>query len=68
MPETPLARQTQQFAGFVIKPGSSEQTNFTIPIPAVDKSNYLGNSFLFQSTWHDPVTYLDRNLFVFEVT
>lgn len=57
-----------QFAGLVLKAGSFEQINFIIPIPVLDKSNYLGNSFLFQSTWHDPATYLDRSLFVFEVT
>ncbi|MCX4672354.1 hypothetical protein OG453_37805 [Streptomyces sp. NBC_01381] len=56
------------FAGLVVKAGAFEHVEFTIPVPTVEKSNYLGNSFLFQSTWHDPGTYLDRSLFVFEVT
>ena len=40
-----------------------------LPVPAgIEATNYLGNSFLFQSTWHDPGVYIDRSLFVFGVT
>jgi hypothetical protein len=58
-----------KFAGLTIKAGATEQLDFKFAVPAqAAKSNYLGNSFLFQSTWHDPGVYLDRSLFVFEVT
>ena len=64
-----FARLTQpKFAGLTVKSGATETLSFTLPIPKVEKTNYLGNSFLFQSTWHDPGKYLDRSLFVFEVT
>ncbi|MEV4704488.1 hypothetical protein [Actinoplanes sp. NPDC049316] len=64
-----FVRLTQpEFAGLTVKAGTTEQLDFTIPVPAVETTNYLGNSFLFQSTWHDPATYLDRSLFVFNVT
>jgi len=56
------------FAGLTVQPGTTESVSFTIPIPGVEPSNYLGNSFLFQATWHDPAIYLDRSVFVFEVT
>jgi hypothetical protein len=57
------------FAGLTVKSGATEQLDFSIQVPAaVEKSNYLGNSFLFRSTWHDPGVYIDRSLFVFEVT
>ena len=42
--------------------------SFGIPVPNdIQASNYLGNTFLFQTTWHDAGTYLDRSLYVFEV-
>jgi hypothetical protein len=64
-----FARLTKpQFPGLIIKTGAFEQVDFEMPVPAVEKSNYLGNSFLFQAAWHDPATYFDRGLFVFEVT
>jgi hypothetical protein len=56
------------FDGLTVKAGATEQLDFSLPVPAgIDRTNYLGNSFLFQSTWHDPADYLDRSLFVFEV-
>ena len=58
-----------KFAGLKIDPGATETLNFSIPIPAgIESSNYLGNTFLFRSTWHDVGEYLDRSIFVFEVT
>jgi hypothetical protein len=58
-----------KFPGLTIKSGATEQLDFDVTVPAsVEESNYMGNSFLFRSTWHDPGTYLDRSLFVFEVT
>jgi hypothetical protein len=63
-----FARLTEPaFAGLVVKAGTTEQLDFSIPIPAVESTNYLGNSILMQSTWHDPAVYLDRSLFVFTV-
>lgn len=57
------------FDGFVLQPFTTGSLSFTIEIPPeVQVSNYLGNTFLFQSTWHDPALYLDRSLFVFGVT
>jgi hypothetical protein len=57
------------FDGLVVQPFSTDSLSFTIEIPPdVQVSNYLGNTFLFQSTWHDPARYLDRSLFVFGVT
>lgn len=58
-----------KFDGLKIDSGATETLSFSIPIPtAVESSNYLGNTFLFRSTWHDVGEYLDRSLFVFEVT
>jgi hypothetical protein len=58
-----------RFAGLSLNPGASQPLNFSIPVPSsVEPGNYLGNSFLFQSVWHDPGEYLDRSVFVFEVT
>jgi hypothetical protein len=57
-----------EFAGLTIQPATTDSLSFEIPIPGVEPSNYMGNSFLFQGTWHDPALYLDRSLFVFEVT
>jgi hypothetical protein len=49
--------------------GSGSSSTFVGPVPAgVESTNYLGNSFLFQSIWHDPGLYIDRSVFVFEVT
>jgi hypothetical protein len=57
------------FDGLRIAAGATEHLDFTIRVPAgVEKSNYLGNSFLFYSVWHDPGVYIDRSIFVFGVT
>jgi hypothetical protein len=57
-----------EFFGLTIQPGATDSLSFSVDVPAgVQPSNYLGNSFLFQATWHDPSVYLDRSLFVFEV-
>jgi hypothetical protein len=57
------------FDGLQIAAGATESLEFVIPVPAgVESTNYLGNSFLFQSIWHDPGLYIDRSIFVFEVT
>lgn len=58
-----------RFDGLTIDPGDTQVLSFALDVPAgIEPSNYLGNSILFQSTWHDVGTYLDRGLFVFEVT
>ncbi len=57
------------FDGLSLDPGATASLDFSLAVPAgVDPSNYLGNSFLFTATWHDPAEYLDRGLFVFRVT
>jgi hypothetical protein len=64
-----FARLTEpKFPGLTIASGATEQLNFTFDIPAtVERTNYLGNSFLFQSVWHDIGQYIDRAVFSFEV-
>jgi hypothetical protein len=58
-----------EFDGLQIASGATESLDFQISVPVgVEATNYLGNSFLFQSTWHDPGEYIDRSLFVFQVT
>lgn len=54
--------------GLTIAAGSTGQLDVEISVPDVEPSAYLGNTFVFQATWHDPSDYLDRSLFVFEVT
>lgn len=57
------------FDGLTIAPGGSATLSFVVRVPMdVQPSNYLGNAVLFASTWHDPSTYLDRSVFVFQVT
>jgi hypothetical protein len=65
-----FARLTQpQFPGLTIASGATEPLNFSFEIPAtIERTNYLGNSFLFQSVWHDTGQYIDRAVFSFEVT
>jgi hypothetical protein len=56
------------FFGLTVNSGATQRLDFTIPIPNVEASNYLGNSFLFQAAYHDVGTYFDRSVFPFEVT
>lgn len=65
-----FARLTQpDVFGLTIDPGKTQSLSYALPIPAgVDKTDYLGNSFLFRSTWFDKAQYFDRCLFVFKVT
>jgi hypothetical protein len=56
------------FAGLSIDPGQAQSLSFSLPIPAgAERTDYLGNSFLFHSVWHDTGLYIDRSLFVFKV-
>ena len=58
-----------EFAGLSIAPGATETLSFTIPVPVgMESSNYVGNTFVFGSTWHDVGTYFDRSMFVFAVS
>ena len=58
-----------QFDGLSLGPGATQSLNFSLTVPGdIERSNYLGNTFLFHATWHDLGQYLDRSLFVFEVT
>lgn len=57
------------FPGLFLDAGAINTLTFVMELPSdVQRGNYLGNCFLFQSTWHDPGEYLDRSLFVFEVS
>jgi hypothetical protein len=56
------------FAGLAIDSGATESLTYSIKVPNnVERTNYLGNSFLFRANWHDVGEYLDRSIFVFEV-
>jgi hypothetical protein len=58
-----------QFDGLDLDPGVTKPLSFSLAVPAgMHQSNYLGNAILFQSNWHDVGEYLDRGLFVFQVT
>jgi len=67
--DTRFPRLTQpDFFGMSIPSGGSITQNFQIKVPAgVEKTNYLGNTALFQFNWHDVGKYLDRAIFVFKV-
>ncbi|HEX2050080.1 MAG TPA: hypothetical protein VHJ34_05515 [Actinomycetota bacterium] len=57
------------FAGLSVPSGTTATLTFNIEIPTnVQVGNYMGNTYLFQATWHDVGTYFDRSLFVFGVT
>ena len=56
------------FFGLSIASGATETLQFTIGVPSnIEKSNYLGNAFLFRASYHDVGLYLDRGVFPFEV-
>jgi hypothetical protein len=55
--------------GLSLAPGATQSVSFSITVPtAIERSNYLGNAILFEGNYHDVGRYLDRGLFVFEVT
>jgi hypothetical protein len=55
--------------GLSLAPGAWSDLTFSIAVPAtVQQSNYIGNSCLMQLDWHDMGKYLDRGVFVFQVT
>jgi hypothetical protein len=58
------------FSGLTLAAGASSTLSFAIKIPASVEhpTNYLGNTALFQFNWHDIGTYLDRSVFVMQVT
>jgi hypothetical protein len=56
------------FFGLTVAPGATATLQFTVAVPSnVEKTNYLGNTFLFQATYHDLGVYLDRSVFPFGV-
>lgn len=57
-----------QFFGLSLAPSTGSSLSFQVNVPSVEPSNYLGNSFLFRADWHDVGDYLDRSIFVFQVT
>jgi hypothetical protein len=65
-----FARLTQpDFPGLSVAPGANQSLSFQLPVPgSVEKTNYLGNAFLFRATWHDAGVYEDRGLFLFKVS
>ena len=68
--DTRFPRLTEPaFDGLLLAAGASTVLSFTMQVPSkVEKTNYLGNSCLMQVNWHDVGTYLDRGVFVFNVT
>ena len=57
------------FDGLKVAAGASATLNFAIKIPSkIEKTHYLGNSCLMLVDWHDVGTYLDRGLFLIEVS
>jgi hypothetical protein len=57
-----------KFDGLAIDPGASATLSYSIDVPNnVERTNYIGNSFLFRANWHDIGEYFDRSIFVFEV-
>lgn len=64
----PRLTQTPPF-GFSLNPGETKTISFNIQVPStVQPSGYLGNTALFSINFHDIGTYLDRAVFVFNVT
>jgi hypothetical protein len=58
-----------RFSGLSLNPGASTILNFSLAIPStVHETNYIGNSCLMSFNWHDVGTYLDRGVFVFNVS
>jgi hypothetical protein len=56
------------FFGLTVAPAATATLQFSVAVPSnVEKTNYLGNTFLFQATYHDVGTYLDRSVFPFGV-
>lgn len=56
------------FPGMTLAPGATATLHFSVAVPSnIDKSNYLGNTFLFQANYHDVGQYFDRSVFPFEV-
>lgn len=57
------------FPGLTIASGDTESLSFSVAVPAgIEPCNYLINSFLFRSNWHDVGEYFDRGVISFEVT
>lgn len=57
------------FAGLNIPATTQSSLSYALPVPpGTPSTNYLGNTFIFQSNWHDVGTYFDRGIFVFQVT
>jgi hypothetical protein len=67
--DTRFARLTQpDFDGLAIDPGQTRSLGYVLPVPAgIDRTNYLGNSFLFFTPWNGKAQLFDRSLFVFKV-
>jgi hypothetical protein len=55
--------------GFSLASGASTTLSFSLAVPStVQKTGYIGNSCLMQFNWHDIGKYLDRGVFVFDVS
>jgi hypothetical protein len=68
--DTRFPRLTQPaFFGLSLASGANATLSFSIKVPTtVEKTNYLGNSFLMRLNYHDVGQYLDRGVFPFAVT
>jgi hypothetical protein len=57
-----------EFFGLTIPSGGTESLSFEVAVPSgIQPSNYLGNTFLFEASYHDVGTYFDRSVFPFKV-
>jgi hypothetical protein len=56
------------FPGLTLNAGASQTLQFSVAVPAnIDKTNYLGNTFLFHANYGGVGQYLDRSVFPFTV-
>ena len=56
------------FFGLTVAAGATASLQFSVAVPGnVERTNYLGNTFLFQGNYFDVGIYLDRSVFPFGV-
>lgn len=55
--------------GLIVASGAFANLSFGLKVPtAVERTNYMGQSCLIRANWLDIGQYLDRAMFIFEVT
>jgi hypothetical protein len=56
------------FPGLDIGAGTTTSLQFDLDVPtAIERSTYLGNTFLFRAEWHDIGAYIDRGFWPFTI-